>query len=85
MVSRIIEKLNGSTQGTTLLILIVTLLFTAGGWVYQLKQTAVDIRAIQEDYMRKDVIQSELKALNKSIDQLNEELCRLREYLIQKK
>jgi len=85
MVNKIIERLNGSTQGTTLLILIVTLLFTAGGWVYQLKQTAVDIRAIQEDYMRKDVIQSELKALNKSIDQLNEELCRLREYLIQKK
>jgi len=85
MVNKIIERLNGSTQGTTLLILIVTLLFTAGGWVYQLKQTAVDIRAIQEDYMRKDVVQSELKALNKSIDQLNEELCWLREYLIQKK
>jgi hypothetical protein len=77
------QRLNGNAPGITLLITFAALLLSAGGWVYQLRANELEIQSIKRDYVRKDVLDARLSALDESTRDLKSEICKLREYLLE--
>jgi Tfp pilus assembly protein PilO len=74
---KIMHKLNGNAPGITLLVLLISLIGTGAGWVYQLRandvidaRQEVELDALKKEYLRKDVADAQYEALSKQLTQM---------------
>jgi hypothetical protein len=70
---KVMRRLNGSAPGITLIVLLISLIGTGAGWAYQLRQNAIEIETIKEQFIRKEVSDMRYTLLSKAIDRMYED------------
>ena len=100
---RIDLTLNGTSVIVRIIIWLTPILIAAGGMAWQINTNSANItrmdnnvtqleERIGREYVRREVVESELKALRTEVTilngytkELNAEICKLREYLLANK